>query len=243
MRCPGQDSRFIKPQDVLEVKCGTCGGTVEFWPDELLRRCPGCGSRVSNKAFKMSCLEWCGHADECLKMIRSSREEALVPLREELHMNMKAIFGGDDARVSHAERVLELAEHIGREEGADPFIIVPAALLHDIGLAGVPRDADTPEARMHGRRGAEHAAAVLGRIGFPDSWTREVVEIIAHHHERALMNTVNARVLWDADLIVNLSLLSSKIALERLLNLALTNAGRRIGSERLQTPVAHEEGR
>jgi len=71
-RCPGQDSRYLKPQEITEVQCEKCGRTVELWPDELARRCPGCGRRVSNPRLNLKCLEWCAKADECLEQIRAA---------------------------------------------------------------------------------------------------------------------------------------------------------------------------
>ena len=75
MRCPGQDSSFLKAQDVVEAQCPDCGGTVEFWPDEPVRRCRGCGRRVANPKSSMKCLAWCKHADECLALGRVPRED------------------------------------------------------------------------------------------------------------------------------------------------------------------------
>lgn len=71
VKCPGQDSRFFKAQDVAEVTCPECGRAMEFWPDELMRRCPGCGRRTSNPRLNLRCLEWCAHAEACLEQIRS----------------------------------------------------------------------------------------------------------------------------------------------------------------------------
>ena len=65
-KCPGQDTRYWKPSDVHEVKCGKCGELVEFFKTDGARRCPGCGARVVNPAVSMGCAQWCKHARECL---------------------------------------------------------------------------------------------------------------------------------------------------------------------------------
>ena len=70
LQCPGQDSRYMKPQDVTEVICDECGSAMEFWPDEYVRRCRGCGARIANPRLNLRCLEWCTHADECIRKIR-----------------------------------------------------------------------------------------------------------------------------------------------------------------------------
>ena len=71
-KCPGQDPRFLKPRDIAEAACPSCGRTVEFWPDEAVRRCPECGRRTANPRLNLGCLEWCAHAEACLERIRSS---------------------------------------------------------------------------------------------------------------------------------------------------------------------------
>ncbi len=233
MRCPGQDSRFIRPQDICELQCPQCRRVVEFWPDELLRKCPGCGRRLSNPNFNMGCLEWCRWAPKCMEHMRESRQEAVRAVRDELAEAVRGIFDGDAARIEHAMSVAELAEQIGRAENADPFVIVPAALLHDLGLAGTPLDADSPAVQAHGTKGAEEALRILQSLDFPDSVAREVAEIIAHHHEREAMTGVNGRTIWDADLIVNLRKLPREDALERLRRQALTEGGLRVGKTRL----------
>ena len=234
MRCPGQDRGRWRPEDVVELECAGCGEMIEFWPDIFLRKCPGCGRRASNPNFNMGCLEWCRFAEKCIDTMRGAREEAAAPIREELAESIRAIFGPDQRRIEHAERVLALAEQIGRLEGADPLVIVPATLLHDIGLAGVEPDSRSPAAQAHGATGAERARAMLQELSFPESVAREVVDIIAGHHDRDAMGGPNARVIWDADLIVNLAALPREDALARLRAEALTDAGRSVGESRLR---------
>ena len=66
MRCPGQDTRYLKPDDIFEVNCGQCGYSIEFFKDDASRRCPNCGSRIANPKISVGCAQWCKHAKECL---------------------------------------------------------------------------------------------------------------------------------------------------------------------------------
>jgi hypothetical protein len=66
MKCPGQDRRYFKPEDVSEVPCGRCGRPVEFFKDDPFRRCPSCGARVINPKVSLGCAQWCAHAVQCL---------------------------------------------------------------------------------------------------------------------------------------------------------------------------------
>jgi predicted RNA-binding Zn-ribbon protein involved in translation (DUF1610 family) len=65
LRCPGQDLRFWKPEDVVEHPCPNCGAAVEFWRDDVARACPKCRKRVRNPCFNAGCAEWCKYADKC----------------------------------------------------------------------------------------------------------------------------------------------------------------------------------
>jgi len=66
-RCPGQDTRYWKPEDIFFGKCPFCGAEIEFWKDEPVRPCPGCGREVSNPKIDAGCGKWCSHSDECTR--------------------------------------------------------------------------------------------------------------------------------------------------------------------------------
>ena len=64
--CPGQDTRYWKPEDVFEVPCSHCGKPVEFFRDDLKRRCPHCSQSNLNPRNNLACAAWCKAAAECL---------------------------------------------------------------------------------------------------------------------------------------------------------------------------------
>ena len=66
MKCPGQDTRYWRPGDVFEVACTSCGRPVEFFKDDLSRKCPECGARFRNPRIDLGCAEWCPYASECV---------------------------------------------------------------------------------------------------------------------------------------------------------------------------------
>ena len=71
MKCPGQDTRNWKPGDIFEVECPNCGATVEFFKDEVVRKCK-CGVRIKNPRLDIGCAEWCQYADQCLSVSESA---------------------------------------------------------------------------------------------------------------------------------------------------------------------------
>jgi endogenous inhibitor of DNA gyrase (YacG/DUF329 family) len=67
--CPGQDTRYWKPEDIYEMPCAQCGKPVEFFKDDLRRKCPHCGDYTVNPNNDMACAAWCKYAPECLAQL------------------------------------------------------------------------------------------------------------------------------------------------------------------------------
>ncbi len=65
-RCPGQDQRGWKPEDIVLVRCPRCGEETELWKDEPVLACRGCGQDVRNPQLDLGCAAWCASADQCL---------------------------------------------------------------------------------------------------------------------------------------------------------------------------------
>ncbi len=65
-KCPGQNKQFWGPDDVCEVTCTGCGYLVEFFKDELKRKCPKCKKEVVNPKMDLGCAMWCPKAKECI---------------------------------------------------------------------------------------------------------------------------------------------------------------------------------
>lgn len=94
----------------------------------------------------------------------------------------------------HVSRVYQLALHLAEHEGADPFIVGMAALLHDLGRTStdVSHHADSSvtmarEILRHHKVPAEHQQAITHAI-------------LAHSFSRGIEPlTLEARVVRDAD--------------------------------------------
>jgi len=91
----------------------------------------------------------------------------------------------------HTERVYRACSYLGNGVGADLSILLPAALLHDVG-----RGADD-----HALASAEIARQILEAAGYERDKVEAVVEAISTHSfsgERAPA-TLEAKILSDAD--------------------------------------------
>jgi len=64
-RCPGQDQRYWRPEDIYDEPCPRCGTEIEFWKDEPMRICSGCQNEVRNPRIDLGCSDWCKHGKAC----------------------------------------------------------------------------------------------------------------------------------------------------------------------------------
>ena len=122
---------------------------------------------------------------------RAGRWEALcVPLLE-------SVEGNAAHDLAHVRRVVAWAGRLGREEGADPDVVLPAAWLHDC----VVLAKDHPARARASGLAAERAAAWLRERGEPEARVAAVAHAVEAHSFSAGVEpgTVEASVVQDAD--------------------------------------------
>jgi HD superfamily phosphodiesterase len=124
--------------------------------------------------------------------------------REALLQAMEAYFGKDTKRINHARRVTSYAEKLMGLEGGDYPVVIGAAVLHDIGIHEAERKHGSTGGKFQEIEGPPIARDILLRLGYDEKTIEEICEIIAHHHSPGKINTVNFKVLYDADWLVNL---------------------------------------
>ncbi|HJO93491.1 MAG TPA: hypothetical protein QF753_08840 [Victivallales bacterium] len=66
MKCPGQNSIYWKFDSIYEVNCPECNKAIEFFKDDIKRRCPECGFLVLNPKINFGCASHCKFAEQCL---------------------------------------------------------------------------------------------------------------------------------------------------------------------------------
>ena len=205
MKCPGQDSRYWKPEAIFDTKCPECGHEVEFFKDDTMRRCKNCGHRFLNPSIDFGCASYCKYADQCIGTLPPeliAQKENL--LKDRVAIEMKRYFKQDFKRIGHATRVARYAEQIGKKEQGEMAIILPAAYLHDIGIKEAERKHQSTAARYQEEEGPPVAKEILQKLEANDELIKEVCDIIGHHHHPREEETINFKCLYDADLITNL---------------------------------------
>jgi hypothetical protein len=75
VRCPGLDKRNWKPGDIYEVSCPFCGARIEFFKDDIVRKCGKCRKEVFNPGLNLGCLAWCRHADKCREILLNNQKK------------------------------------------------------------------------------------------------------------------------------------------------------------------------
>lgn len=204
MRCPGQDSRYWKPGAIYEARCPKCGHEVEFFKDDTTRLCKNCGHRFLNPTMDFGCASYCKYAEQCIGNLSPelmAQQEGL--LKDRVAIEMKWYFNKDFKRIGHASRVARYAEEIRKSEGGDPAIVLTTAYLHDIGIKEAERKYRSSNARYQEEEGPPVAREILTRLGAREDLIREVCDIIGHHHHPGDHESINFRIVYDADLIAN----------------------------------------
>ena len=204
--CPGQDTRYWKPGDIFDVACPTCGGKVEFFKDDVSRKC-GCGHRVENPRVGLGCARWCERAAECLGAEGSGTagDSHVESFRARLIAAMIEQFVTDGKRIDHAISVLAHAEAIRDIEGGDALVITAAALLHDIGIREAERIYGSGAPRYQEELGPPIARYIMEGLGIDEATVEHVVRIVGSQHSTRDIDTIEFRIIWDADALVNLA--------------------------------------
>jgi putative nucleotidyltransferase with HDIG domain len=151
------------------------------------------------------CASYCPYAEQCLgdlpPELLAERDDLL---KDRVALEMKRYFGHDFKRIGHAANVARYAEQIVKEEQGNPAMVLCAAYLHDIGMHEAERKYSSAAARYHEEEGPVIAREILTRLGAKSEIVEEVCDIVGHHHHPREEETLNFKIVYDADLIVNL---------------------------------------
>ena len=216
--------QFWKIKDIFEAACTECGKPIEFFKDDPQARCPGCGLLVKNPRIDLGCAKWCKFADKCLEgqiPVGVDTEEVGLQgdgdiLRNKFIGEMKSYFGADRKRIDHALAVLGYAEQIQEIEGGDPFVVRTAAILHDIGIPLAEEKYKSSAGNLQEIEGPPVAREILLKYNIPADIIERICSIIANHHSAKDIDTVEFRIVWDADWLVNIPDEYGELSVEKI---------------------------
>jgi len=115
VKCPGQDMRYWKAEDIFDVVCSSCGNIIEFWKDEPMRICSSCQKEVRNPRIDLGCAKWCKFADECLG---KGGNHLANPLIEDIKQKLLDLDGVRENIVRYAGLLSENMEQLCEDETA-----------------------------------------------------------------------------------------------------------------------------
>jgi len=125
-------------------------------------------------------------------------------IKNMLVKELEKYFDVDEKRINHAKKVLKYAINLLKKEEADPYIVIPAAILHDVGIKVAEEKYNSSAAKYQEQEGPAVAGRILVDVEYDDENIYEICAIIAHHHSPGKQESTNFKVLYDADWLVNL---------------------------------------
>ncbi len=131
IKCPGQETRHWKPDDIFTVECPKCGAEIEFFKDDTRRRCAWCGHLFYNPKIELGCAEWCQYADKCVPDLVKEKK-AMQTFKDRLRERALALEGGEPDAGARLDRSLALATDLLKAEGGDPKVVFAAILLQKV---------------------------------------------------------------------------------------------------------------
>lgn len=112
----------------------------------------------------------------------------------------------------HAKTVVKFATELLKKVKANPDIVIPAIILHDIGWAAMPKskllrifrkDCTKREKyliqRLHERRGVQMARKILHKVRYKESLIPKILRIVRRHDTGVGARTIEEMVVRDAD--------------------------------------------
>ncbi|MCL4418147.1 MAG: HD domain-containing protein [Actinobacteria bacterium] len=125
-------------------------------------------------------------------------------LKNEIIKKMITYFDYDNNHINHTYRVLDYAEEISDNEKGDPDIVIPSAILHDIGIPDCKKKYKSTGGQLQEIEGPMVAREILESLSINEEIIKEVCEIVGCHHSPGEIETMNFKIIWDADCLVNL---------------------------------------
>jgi len=125
-------------------------------------------------------------------------------LKNEIIKKMIIYFDYNNNHINHTYRVLDYAEEISDIENGDPDIVISSAILHDIGIPDCKKKYKSIEGQLQEIEGPPVAREILESLSIDEEIIKEVCEIIGCHHSPGEIETMNFKIMWDSDWLVNL---------------------------------------
>jgi hypothetical protein len=125
---------------------------------------------------------------------------------EGLIAEMELVFAETSGMVEHTRTVHRFALDIQAGEGGDLAVVNASAILHDIGIPRAREVHGSSAGQYQEIEGPPIAREILTRNRFSPEQIDHICGIVANHHSDGdpdIGNTIEFKILWDADWLVN----------------------------------------
>jgi HD superfamily phosphodiesterase len=125
-------------------------------------------------------------------------------LKNKIIKKMMEVFEYNNIHINHTYRVLDYAQDISAVEKGNLDIVVPSAILHDIGIPTCEKKYKSCEGQLQEIEGPPIARNILESLGLKDETIKEICGIVGSHHSPGEIETIDFKIMWDADWLVNI---------------------------------------
>ena len=201
--CPGQDTRYWKAGDIFYIPCNECGKMIEFFKDDVSRKCPNCGNRIQNPKISLGCAQWCQHAKKCLGYdptelgIDINKDENELSICGDMINLITLRFGPGSDILKNAEIALEKAMEILKNETADPKIVTTSVLLYEVDFERSSKS----DIKLKDEKNDDTlpiAKSIMREVDIDNSTIDLIVEIINACHKGDKIDSPEFRVVSEA---------------------------------------------
>ena len=161
-------------------------------------------------------------------------------LKETAIKEMENYFGTDTKRINHAKKVTNFAlDILNSEKINNPYFsktITLTGVFHDIGIHEAERKYNSNSGKYQEIEGPAIARMILEKMNIEKDVIDRICYIIGGHHTESKIDNIDFKIIWDADLIVNLeedNICADKEKVSRIIAKSFkTESGKRL-AERL----------
>ncbi len=199
MKCPGQDSAYWQGERVFEVPCMRCGAKVEFFRDEVSRRCSRCSYRLNNPRVALDCATWCDQAESCTGLSRSriaAIGQGAPAVAGKLIEALEEAMPDKPDLIHQALLVFQHARELAPAAPLPPVTFLSAALLLEVSdrLAAAP-----------GAAGLEACREILARAALDEPAIAAIATLIKDYWKDPLSPRREIQLLHDSVVLAKMS--------------------------------------
>lgn len=133
-------------------------------------------------------------------------------VKEKVIREMKRVFKEIPFGVNHTLNVLQNAEDIMKGENLgeeEKELVSIVAILHDIGAVEAQRKHGSIDGIYQEKEGPKVARELLKKVGYSKNDER-ICFIIGNHHTPSKIDGIDFQILWEADLLENLTIMDKE---------------------------------